>query len=100
MKCFIGIDPGKFGAAAAIFEDGRYCIHDWQSEKAAAKIIWQWSKEFECLAAVEKVQAVRSRTYYPNMKLAQNAGFWRGLLVACNIEFCIILLSLNRNTSQ
>jgi len=90
MKGYIGIDPGKFGAAAMLFEDGRYVLHDWQCEKMAAKTLYRWNNEFNVCASLEKIIAVRSRTYYPNMKLANNFGFWRGLLVAYGIEFDVV----------
>lgn len=90
MKGYIGIDPGKHGAAAMLFEDSAYVIHDFECEKLASKTIARWNKEFQVCASLEKIIAVRSRTYYPNMKLANNYGFWRGLLTALDIEFNVV----------
>lgn len=59
-RCYIGIDVGSQGCAAAMFEDGTFDLL--RFSKCTDKDIWEWLREksfqYDCYACVEKVWAM------------------------------------------
>ena len=58
-KAFVGIDPGKTGAAALIYSGGQI-VFDWPGDASmVANKIKSWKKEYKImLAALEYVHAL------------------------------------------
>ncbi len=84
-RAWIGVDPGKQGAAAILFRGG-YELHDWNDETAAVRQINDWCRRFDVLgAAVERQQAMPKNGAVSLFNLATNYGFWIGILTALNV---------------
>jgi hypothetical protein len=91
----IGIDPGKSGAICFMLNNGEIIKiiklseteHDirelWHDELSKSKESW--------FAYIEKLHSIRPAGKVPNFNLGNSFGFVRGLLVAWNIPFELIL---------
>ncbi len=87
-KAYIGIDPGKGGAAALIHSDGELLL-DWPGDIAlAADVLLEWKSEFIVqLAALEKVTARPGQGVVSMFSFGQNLGAWQGILSAFGIPY-------------
>jgi len=93
---FIGIDPGKTGAIAAISKRQEVTLlEDWPGDEfAAAEMIrnlknqsltpWQ-----DCTAAIERAQSMPKQGVKSMFTYGTNYGIWRGILAALNIRFIL-----------
>jgi len=90
---FLGVDPGKSGAIAAIDEAGRFvgCVKLKETEQD----IWTWVLK-TCgvgngsaghFAALERVSAMPRQGVASTFKFGQSYGFCRGMLTANRISF-------------
>ena len=88
IKAFIGIDPGKFGAAALITQD-ESLVFDWPGcPMLAASLLKDWHLSYNIvLAAVEKVHAMPGQGVTSMFSFGQNLGQWQGILAAFGIPF-------------
>lgn len=88
MKSYLGIDPGKTGAAALIHDDGELIL-DWPGDVAlVADHVRQWKFEFNIqLAALEKVTARPGQGVVSMFSFGQNLGSWQGILSALSIAY-------------
>lgn len=87
-KAFIGIDPGKTGAAALIHRDG--CIvADWPGCPAGvADLLTTWRIEYAVeLVALERVHAMPKQGVASTFTFGQNFGQWEGVLAALHIPY-------------
>lgn len=95
MRAYVGIDPGKKGAAVLLATDGSYSIWDWSSEERAREVLYQWFMQYNLTAAIERVfninvkhkKADDSHQYFGNLKLAINYGIWRGIMTSIGIDY-------------
>ena len=97
MKGYVGIDPGKKGAAALLTEPGGYFIYDWVSEISSVRILKQWKQKYDFSAILERIFPIHrpatansKSNYQGSSKLSENYGVWIGILTALEIEFEII----------
>ena len=88
MKAYLGIDPGKSGAAALIHEDGQD-VFDWPGDVAlAADKLKEWRIQYNIAgAALEKVTARPGQGVVSMFSFGQNLGSWQGMLSALSIPF-------------
>ena len=82
-RAFIGIDPGKTGAAALIHRDG-CVVADWPGCPAgAADLLTSWRFDYEIdLVALERVHAMPKQGVASTFSFGQNFGQWQGVLAA------------------
>ena len=85
-KAWIGIDPGKTGAAALIFEDGQI-VEDWPGcPRVAADLLTSWRLDFRIeLGALECVHSMPGQGVKSMFTFGQNFGQWQGILAALSI---------------
>ena len=88
MKAYLGIDPGKSGAAALIHEDGELIL-DWPGDVAlVADKLREWKAGFKVQgAALEKVTARPGQGVVSMFSFGQNLGSWQGILSAFSIPY-------------
>jgi crossover junction endodeoxyribonuclease RuvC len=85
-RAWIGIDPGRTGAAALIHQDG--CIvADWPGCPAgAADLLTAWRFEYEIdLVALERVHAMPKQGVASTFTFGQNFGQWEGIIAALSL---------------
>ncbi|MBU0990952.1 MAG: hypothetical protein KJ737_00545 [Proteobacteria bacterium] len=90
-KAWIGIDPGKDGAAALLSEDA-IDYFDWPGDSVqAAKEIGRWLEDYHIsLAVIEKVSARPGNGSVSMFKFGTNYGVWHGILSAFSIPFTLL----------
>ena len=88
-KAFIGIDPGKTGAAALITEDGTHEILDYPGDPSLiVEKIREWIVNHEIImAALEKVSARPGQGVVSMFTFGRNLGAWEGIISAFGIPF-------------
>lgn len=87
MIC-IGIDPGKDGAIAIIWEFGGVKIEPFSPEgyrNALAEC-----PPMECCCCLERVGAMPGQGVTSMFKFGENFGFIQGLLTACRIPYELV----------
>lgn len=90
---FLGIDPGKSGAIAAIDEDGAFV--DCVKLKETEQDVWTWmlktcgigSGSSGHFAVLERVSAMPRQGVASTFKFGQSYGFCRGVLTANRIRY-------------
>lgn len=94
-KAYIGIDPGKTGAAALIAK--RYTgeeyidIIDYLEPIALTQEIKEWAETYNIvLAVVEKVHSMPGQGVVSSFNFGVNFGIWRGILSALQIPHVFI----------
>ena len=87
-KAFVGIDPGKSGAAALIHPDGEEVV-DWPGDPAqAAEILAGWKLEYMVeLAALESVHSMPGQGVKSMFTFGQNLGQWQGVLAGLRLPY-------------
>ncbi|KKN18259.1 hypothetical protein LCGC14_0957480 [marine sediment metagenome] len=89
IKAYIGIDPGKSGAACLLTETGRYIFFDWPSKDDlfnVLKKIRQWNDYYDIqLAAIELVNCGAVQGRKSAFTFGNNFGHWEMLLMALGI---------------
>lgn len=83
---YLGIDPGKSGAIAAIYKDESL---DWVLLSETEHDVARWLEEHsdESFAILEQVSAMPKQGVSSTFKFGTSYGFLRGLLVAFAIPF-------------
>lgn len=86
---YIGIDPGKTGAIAAIDKAGQVIsVHDWPGDIAsAAKIVWSIMPSKVVGAAIERVSARPGQGVSSMFNFGCNYGAWQGILSTLDIPY-------------
>jgi hypothetical protein len=82
---YVGIDPGKTGAASLISADTGDIIGiiDWQNPAFVADSLRQWQLKYIIrLAVLEKVHAMPKQGVTSTFTFAENFGAWQGMLAA------------------
>lgn len=83
---YLGIDPGKSGAIAAIYEDGSVDdVRMTETEHDVAR--WLKARSLNSFAVLEQVSAMPRQGVSSTFKFGASYGFLRGLLVALSIPF-------------
>jgi len=89
IKAYIGIDPGKSGAACLLAENGRYIFYDWPPKGdlfAVLKKIRQWNDYYDIqLAALELVNCGAVQGRKSAFAFGNNFGHWEMILIALEI---------------
>lgn len=85
-RAWVGIDPGKEGAAALIYRDGQV-VSDWPGcPSEAAELLLSWRTEFNVeLAALENVHSMPGQGVKSMFSFGQNFGQWQGILAALSV---------------
>ena len=80
-KAWVGIDPGKTGAAALIYEAGEV-VEDWPGSAIdAAEILTEWRLTWAIqLVALERVHAMPKQGVSSTFSFGQNFGQWDGII--------------------
>lgn len=88
-KAFIGIDPGKTGAAALITSDGAHKILDYPGDPSLiVDRFREWKLNHEIImAALEKVGARPGQGVVSMFTFGRNLGSWEGIIAAFGIPY-------------
>lgn len=90
---FIGIDPGKKGALAAIFIEPQAGVNILSKIRIIPFDEYQYRQFFrsvpccECFCALERVNAMPGQGVKSMFSFGENYGFIRGLLQAFNVSY-------------
>ena len=87
-KAFIGIDPGKTGAAALITNDGTHELLDYPGDPSLIVDTFRgWLINHEIImAALEKVGARPGQGVVSMFTFGRNVGAWEGIISAFGIS--------------
>jgi len=87
-KVYLGIDPGKSGAAAIIHDEGQE-VFDWPGDVSdAANKMRGWRLNYDIRAgALEAVHAMPKQGVSSTFSFGCNLGQWMGLLAALSIPY-------------
>ncbi len=88
-KGFIGIDPGKTGAAALITDEGTHDVLDYPGDPSLIVDRFRdWKLDHDIImAALEKVSARPGQGVVSMFTFGRNLGAWEGILSAFGIPF-------------
>jgi hypothetical protein len=83
---YVGIDPGKNGAAALWRDDNKVWLHDFKDLAEAVSVIRSWAANCDIkLAALEKVQSFPRDGHVGAFRFGENLGQWRAILECLGI---------------
>jgi crossover junction endodeoxyribonuclease RuvC len=87
-KAWLGIDPGKTGCAALIYDEGQELL-DWPGSPAlVVDKLTDWKFDYEVrLAALESVHAMPKQGVTSVFHFGENFGIWQGILAALGFPF-------------
>ena len=86
---YIGIDVGKKGGVALIFEDGVF-VHPWDDERFIQTMDIVANMDADCVACVEQVHAMPKQGVSSTFAFGKAAGFIEGVLAANRIPFQLV----------
>lgn len=86
---YIGIDVGKKGGVAIIFEDGTF-VYPWDDERFIQTMDIVANMDADCVACVEQVHAMPKQGVSSTFAFGRAAGFIEGVLVAHRIPFQLV----------
>jgi hypothetical protein len=78
LKAYIGIDPGKKGAACLLAPD-RIHLHDWDDQDRAAITLAGWLEKYDVTVALEKVTSHKTDGHAFAFRFGINYGIWQGI---------------------
>jgi hypothetical protein len=89
QKAYVGIDPGKTGAAALITDEGTLDVLDYPgSPSLIVDRFRSWKLSYEIvMVALEKVSARPGQGVVSMFTFGRNLGAWEGILSAFSIPF-------------
>lgn len=90
---YIGIDPGKKGAFALIYDCGSIFVYGWDDAKFVEKIRYEYytaEKIKNIVACVEHVSAMPGQGVTSMFTFGENFGFIQGVLTAYGIPFELV----------
>lgn len=92
-KAFLGIDPGRSGAAAIIAPD-EIDIMDYSNSFEVAQQFKEWKEDYDLKCILEKVWAIpgggRKQGASSMFKFGENFGIYQGILSALGIPFLLV----------
>lgn len=81
MKAWIGIDPGKTGAMAIMFEDGVCAYVDWVNEVHMYNTLIMWTDVYQVVnVALEDTPAMAMDSKQSTTTFQQHCGAWKCLI--------------------
>ena len=87
---YLGIDPGKSGAAALITPSGVF-TQDWRDGPLSAGTLKDWNFFYGIhFAAIEKVHAMPKQGVTSSFTFGANFGWWQGLLDGMSIPYVLV----------
>jgi hypothetical protein len=89
QKAYVGIDPGKNGAACLLAPD-KIHFHDFESGPDAALTVERWNAQYKLFAGIEKVNSFKSDGHAFAFRFGDNFGVWKGILYAYHISHALI----------
>ncbi len=92
MAAYIGIDPGKTGAVAIIFNNQEKPIFaDYgRGDELNILALALHSDYGNCFACLEKVSSMPKQGVSSTFKFGENFGWWQGVLTALKIPFVFV----------
>lgn len=89
---YIGIDPGKSGAMAIIYEDGTIGVHpfDVESYRFYLSDIYEGGVECKARCCLERVGAMPKQGVNSMFHFGENYGFIQGILTAYAIPYELV----------
>jgi hypothetical protein len=89
-KAYLGVDPGKGGAAALIVDVDEYYVTDFVDFSTTSGRIRAWNDQFRIkVAAIEKVHARPKQGVVSSFNFGANFGFWQGTFAALKIPYIL-----------
>ena len=86
---YIGIDVGKKGGVALIFEDGVF-VYPWDDERFIQTMDIVANMDTDCVACVEQVHAMPKQGVSSTFAFGKAAGFSECVLTANRIPFQLV----------
>lgn len=89
-KAWMGIDPGKSGAACLLIENGSILFLDWPKSDNLMevwKVIRGWKSLYNIQAIMERVHAMPGQGVTSMFSFGKNYGRWEGFLTALGIPY-------------
>ena len=88
-KAYIGVDPGKTGAAALITDEGNHEILDYPgSPSLIVETFMEWESKYNItMAALETVSARPGQGVVSMFTFGRNLGAWEGIISTFEIPF-------------
>lgn len=88
-NAFMGIDPGKSGAAALLTHDNKTLIVDWNDTvPSTIRVLREWRHDYNIiLCTLEKVGAAPGQGVSSMFKFGVGTGIWIGILHCLKIPF-------------
>lgn len=92
MASFIGVDPGKTGAAALVHPDGvEFLDTEGTGEPALLETIRLWVFDFDVrLAVLEKVHSMPKQGVASTFTFGTNYGWWQGVLLSLGVSWRLV----------
>ena len=85
---FLGIDPGIYGALAAITDQGKIGVYDFDDVQAL--IFLQSIRNDKCKAVIEKIHSMPGQGVSSMFGMGENYGRWIGRLEALGIPYDLV----------
>ena len=92
QKAYVGIDPGKKGAAALLAPDIIH-LHDWDDAKRAGLVMTDWAAQYDLSVAIEKVTSFKTDNHAFAFRFGVNYGIWQGICAGLLIEPALVHFS-------
>lgn len=86
-KSYLGIDPGKTGAACLVLNEKEVIFHDFENEHKSVEFIEKCKMHSGLQACIEAVHSMPKNGSIASFKLGFNYGLWCGILAASGVEF-------------
>ena len=84
-KAYVGIDPGKYGAAALLAPD-KIHLHDWDNAARAGEVMAAWANDYRLTVAIEKVTSQKTDGHAFAFRFGVNFGIWQGICAGLLID--------------
>lgn len=85
---YIGIDPGKKGGFAVLYDSGRAVVRPWDEREFVSHM--KDASELPCIACLEHVGAMPGQGVTSMFTFGQGFGFIQGILTAYWIPFELV----------
>ena len=86
---YVGIDPGKNGAAALLAPD-KIHLHDYEGPQKAYSTLAAWRDQYRLFAAMEKVGGFKGDASAYAFRFGENFGVWRTVCVVLSIKLELV----------
>lgn len=86
---YVGIDPGKKGAAC-LLSPSQIHLHDFESADRAAITFAAWVDKYDLAVVLERVKPFRTDGHFNSFYFGENFGIWQGIIAANFIKPTLI----------